>query len=58
VSYYLPAWWPTAGLNAKAEWLVRTGQAKTFSEACSILSKLRRRKPRPPVNVRLPYADN
>ena len=31
--------------RVKAELMVRRGEARTFSEACSLLAKRRRRKP-------------
>ena len=31
--------------RAKAELMVRRGEARSFSEACSLLAKRRRRKP-------------
>jgi hypothetical protein len=51
-----PPWWQGATIDAKAGYLVRTGQAKSYADACAVLSALRRRKPKPRA-VRLPYAD-
>jgi hypothetical protein len=53
-----PPWWPCASIAAKADWLVRTGQAKNYGAACSLLSSLRRRKPPKPEKIRLPYKDD
>lgn len=49
--------------RAKAEMLVRTGQARSFPEACSMLAK-RRHRPKPqtqmaaPVRRWLPYKED
>ena len=51
-----PPWWQGATIDAKAGYLVRTNQAKSYADACAVLSALRRRKPKPRA-VRLPYAD-
>ena len=55
----LPPWWPSAGITAKAEWLVNSHHAKNLPAAYSLLSKLRRPRPvkQPPVVARLPYSD-
>jgi hypothetical protein len=46
-------------LDAKAEWLIRTGRAKSYLDACSKLSKMRQKKaPRQEVKARLPYKDD
>lgn len=52
--------------RAKADLMVRRGEARTFSEACSLLAKRRRRcasKPKQelvavPAGYRLPYKED
>ena len=56
----LPTWWRGATIKGKAEFLVRTGQARDFAEACAELAR-RRKQPKPktlPVAARLPYRDD
>ncbi len=38
-----PSWWDGAGICAKASWLVASGRAKTFPDACSMLAKKRKK---------------
>lgn len=40
----LPPSWRNMGFGAKAGWLVGRGLAKNYSEACSKLARLPRRK--------------
>ena len=50
-----PDWWSGAGFQVKADWLVRTGRAADFSEACRQLAKRRstvRRKATPPPDTK------
>ena len=56
----LPAWWNGSDLDAKAAWLMNVGAARSYSDALSKLSAMRRKKPKrqPPVKARLPYADD
>lgn len=49
--------------RAKADLMVRRGEARTFSEACSMLAKRRRRKPQQPqpqqaARTWLPYKED
>lgn len=47
--------------RAKADLMVRRGEARTFSEACSLLAKRRRRKPQQPQQAArtwLPYKED
>ena len=53
----LPPWWQGATIDAKAGYLVRTGQAKSCTDACRMLATLRRRKPKPRA-ARLPYRED
>lgn len=46
-----PPWWPVAGIDAKAAWLVSTYRVRSYSEACAFLSRLRKSKPRKPRNA-------
>ncbi len=53
-----PPWWYGASVDAKADFLVRTGRAKDFHDACSQLSRRRKQTRLPdPKTARLPYAD-
>ena len=59
----LPTWWRRAGISAKADFLVRTGEARSYSEACSLLCARRKRTFRitekaPAKVARLPYRDD
>lgn len=47
----LPNNWGTLGFTAKAGWLTQTGQARDYSEACSILGRRGGRKRRKPPSV-------
>ena len=40
----LPGNWHTLGIDQKAQYLLTTRQAKSYSDACSILSRMRRKK--------------
>ena len=54
-SLALPDWWHGAGFQAKADWLVRTGRAQDFSDACKQLAKRRsnlRRTATPPPDTK------
>jgi hypothetical protein len=54
-----PSWWAGAGIDAKAAWLVQTGRARSYDQACSQLARMRRPKRlREPVAARLPYKDD
>lgn len=64
MSLRLPSNWHTLGFTQKAAYLCSTRQARDYSEACSILAKLPRRKKKPAAvytpdtrGIRLPYAD-
>lgn len=56
----LPYFWRGMGFTAKAAYLCSSNQAKSYSDACSILRSMRRPKTRrvEPVKATLPYADN
>lgn len=57
-SFSKPHWWPTAGYQAKAEFMMRRWGV-TYGEACAALSRRRRKPAAPaPVVARLPYTDN
>lgn len=56
----LPFFWKRLPWCEKAAYLTRTHQARDYSDACSILAKMRPRKRpvvRTPVVARLPYKD-
>lgn len=59
----LPYFWKGMSFTARAGWLLAAGRARDYSEACSMLAKMKRpkrviQKPSPPQNIRLPYADS
>lgn len=47
----LPQWWSHGSFTAKAGWLAASGRAKSFTEACSMLAKMRSRKKPTPVQA-------
>lgn len=57
----LPFFWRRMSWTNRAGYLLATHQAKDFSDACSILAKMRPKKRAAPVQqiqARLPYADS
>jgi len=60
----LPPSWSRMGWHEKAAYLCSSHQARDYSDACSMLAKLPRRKKKPAGvytpetrKIRLPYAD-
>ena len=54
-----PTFWKGMSFTAKAGYLTATRQARDYSEACSMLAKMKRPKRviQQPVVARLPYKD-
>lgn len=50
-TYRLAPTWHRMGWTAKAGWLCATGQARDYSDACSILWSFRKRRVPPTVQV-------